>query len=107
MNRSLHARRVFGLVIAVFALVATASVTAGPASALSPPTVTSLDPQVAPTAGNVPVRIYGTDLAGATSVTFGTVAATDFVVIDAGLITAIVPPAAGGAGPTTPSWTSP
>ncbi|MDQ6948853.1 MAG: IPT/TIG domain-containing protein, partial [Actinomycetota bacterium] len=97
MHPSFRLRRVIGVVIAVLALVSGAVATAGPAAASNPPSITSLDPQVAPTAGGTPVRIYGSGFTGATAVTFGTVAATDFVVIGDGLITAIVPPAAGGA----------
>lgn len=98
MNPSNRSSRVLGTVVAVLALVAGTSATIAPAWAAPNPTITALDPQVAPTAGGTPVRIYGMGFAGATSVTFGAVVATDFAVIDGKLITAIVPPAAGGAG---------
>jgi hypothetical protein len=72
--------------------------TAGPAwAADGPPVVEGATPQSGPTAGGIPVRIYGTGFQGTTSVKFGAVLATNVTVIDSGLMTVIAPPAAGGA----------
>ena len=60
--------------------------------------------------GRTPVTIKGTNLTGATSVTFGGAAATSVVVVDAQTITALTPP--GTVGPavaavvTTPAGTA-
>lgn len=91
-------RHSWRLVVAVAtALTAGLLITANPALALDgPPVVESINPQWAPTAGGVPVRIYGTGLTGVTSVKFGAVNATKFKVIDSFLITAVVPAAATG-----------
>ena len=62
-----------------------------------PPLAVRTWPQTSPTAGGVPVRIYGQGLRGATSVTFGTQDAQNFQIVDSGLIFAVVPPALGGA----------
>ncbi len=62
-----------------------------------PPLAVRTWPQTSPTAGNVPVRIYGQGLRGATSVAFGAQEAVAFQVVDSGVIFAVVPPAGGGA----------
>ena len=78
------------------------------APAVAAPTVTGLSPNSGP-AGTL-VTIFGTNLAGATGVLFGTTAATSFTVVTANEITATSP--AGTAGSTvnvtvtTPSGTS-
>lgn len=43
---------------------------------VAPPSVTSISPSSGPTTGNTPVSIFGSNLGGVTSVTFGGVAAT-------------------------------
>jgi Autotransporter beta-domain/IPT/TIG domain len=60
------------------------------------PTLTSVSPSSGPSQGKTPVTIKGTNLTGATSVTFGGVAATSVVVVDAQTITALTPPGAVG-----------
>ena len=61
------------------------------------PTLTSVSPPSGPSQGKTPVTIKGTNLTGATSVTFGGAAATSVVVVDAQTITALTPP--GTVGP--------
>ena len=61
-----------------------------------PPTVTSLNPTSGPTAGGNSVVITGTNLTGATVVTFGGVAASSFTVDSPTQITAVVPAQAAG-----------
>ena len=55
------------------------------------PTVTSVNPSSGPPGGGNTVTIAGTGLTGATSVTFGGVAATSFNVVNDTTITAVVP----------------
>jgi streptogramin lyase len=72
--------------------------------------VTKLSPKKGPEQGGTSVTITGAELTGATSVTFGSVAATSFVVTSAHSILAIAPPGAAGAVDltiTTPLGTSP
>src|SRR5207253_10301057 len=59
--------------------------------AASAPAVTSLSPATGSTAGGTTVTITGTDCTGATGVTFGTVAATSFLVVSGTSITAVSP----------------
>ena len=61
------------------------------------PNVAGLTPASGPTGGGTPVIISGTNLAGASAVTFGATAATGFVVNSASKITAIAPPGSVGA----------
>lgn len=61
-----------------------------------PPEAVRPWPQTSPTAGGVPLRIYGRGLSGVTSVTFGSRGSPSFRAVDSGMIVAIVPPAAGG-----------
>jgi hypothetical protein len=61
------------------------------------PTLTSVSPAFGPSQGKTPVTIKGTNLTGATQVTFGGAAATSVVVVDAQTITALTPP--GTVGP--------
>jgi predicted outer membrane repeat protein len=61
------------------------------------PTVTGVSPTQGPAAGGASVVITGTDLSGATSVTFGGTAATAFTVDSATQITATTPAHAAGA----------
>jgi hypothetical protein len=61
------------------------------------PTLTSVSPPSGPSQGKTPVTIKGTNLTGATSVTFGGAAATSVVVVDAQTITALTPPGTVGA----------
>ena len=61
------------------------------------PTLTSVSPPSGPSQGKTPVTIKGTNLTGATSVTFGGAAATGVVVVDAQTITALTPPGTVGA----------
>ena len=75
------------------------------------PAVTAISPNTGPVPGGTAVTITGTALTGATSVMFGTTAATSVVVVSATKITAISPPGAAGAAVdvtvTTPVGTSP
>ncbi|MFS2109740.1 IPT/TIG domain-containing protein [Sphingomonas sp. Sphisp140] len=73
------------------------------------PAITSVSPTAGPTGGGTTVTITGTNLSGATAVTFGASPATGFTVNSATQITATAP--AGAAGTvdirvTTPSGTS-
>ena len=73
------------------------------------PAVTSVNPTAGPTAGGNSVTITGTNLTGATAVSFGSNAATNVTVVSASQITATPP--AGSAGTvdvtvTTPGGTS-
>ena len=58
------------------------------------PTVTSVTPGTGPNAGGNTVTITGTGFTGATSVTFGGVAATSFTVVNDTTITSVVPSSA-------------
>jgi alpha-tubulin suppressor-like RCC1 family protein len=74
------------------------------------PEVTGVSPAVGAQAGGTPVTITGADFEGATSVHFGSTAATSFTVDSPGSITAVSP--AGALGTvnvtvTTPAGTSP
>ncbi len=62
---------------------------------VSAPTVTSVSPTAGPTAGGTSVVITGTNLSGATAVTFGATAATGFTVNGATQITATAPAGTG------------
>jgi IPT/TIG domain len=70
----------------------------------APPTVTSIVPTSGPSTGGTSVTVHGTDLAGATSVSFGTTPATDVVVDSAGQLTAVAP---AGTGVTDVTVTTP
>ncbi|WP_179217928.1 S-layer family protein, partial [Delftia sp. K82] len=63
---------------------------------VSAPTVTSISPTAGPTAGGTTVTLTGTNLSGATAVTFGATAATGFTVNSATQITATAPAHAAG-----------
>jgi PKD repeat protein len=60
------------------------------------PAITSISPPNGPTGGSTPVTITGTDLIGATGVTFGGIAATGVTVISGTSITATTPGHAAG-----------
>ena len=62
---------------------------------VSAPTVTSVSPTAGPTAGGTSVVITGTNLSGATAVTFGATAAPGFTVNSATQITATAPAGTG------------
>jgi len=73
------------------------------------PTLTSISPTAGPTAGGTSLTLTGTNLTGATAVTFGATAASGFTVNSATSITATAP--AGAAGTvdvrvTTPGGTT-
>ena len=73
------------------------------------PTVSQVSPRQGPTAGGTAVTISGTNLTGATGVTFGAAAAASFTVNSATQITATSPAASAGTVDitvTTPSGTS-
>ncbi|WP_328340125.1 IPT/TIG domain-containing protein [Streptomyces violaceus] len=73
------------------------------------PTLTGLTPSQGPSTGGTTVTLTGTNLTGATAVSFGGTPATSFTVNSATQITAVTPPNAPGAAPvtvTTPSGTS-
>lgn len=61
------------------------------------PTITSITPNTGAEAGGTSVTITGTNLTGATSVTFGGVAATSVVVVSSTSITCVTPAHAAGA----------
>ncbi|GGN86398.1 hypothetical protein GCM10010112_67920 [Actinoplanes lobatus] len=74
------------------------------------PAITSLSPATAGTAAGGLIQIFGYQLTGATAVTFGGVAATNFVVVNDGLIVATKPALTAGtrdAVVTTPAGASP
>ncbi|MEI9979936.1 MAG: IPT/TIG domain-containing protein [Edaphobacter sp.] len=75
--------------------VATVQYTIG--STPATPTVTGIGPATGPTTGGTSVTIIGTNFTGVTSVNFGAVAATSFVLNSAGTITATAPAGAVGA----------
>jgi hypothetical protein len=78
-----------------------------------PPTVTAASPAGGPSTGGLPVAITGTNFTGVTSVTFGGVPATSFIVLGPTKILAVSPPGSGtvdlvvtnggGPSPTTPA----
>ncbi len=72
------------------------------------PVVNAVDPPNGTPLGGTPVSIVGTNLTGATSVTFGGLAATSFTVVNGGLIQAVAPPGSGATNVivTTPAGTS-
>ncbi len=73
------------------------------------PTITKVAPKTGPVAGETPVTITGTNLAGATSVRFGASDAIDITAGSATSITAVSPPGARGTVDvtvTTPSGTT-
>ena len=69
------------------------------------PTVTAISPTTGPTAGGVGVKITGTGFMQATGVKFGSVAATEVVVISDASITCLAP--AGSAGTVDVEVTNP
>jgi hypothetical protein len=84
------------------------SYVAPPPPILPAPTVTSVSPGFGTTLGLTPVTIKGTNLTGATNVTFGGNPATNVIVVDAATITALTPPGAVGlvaVAVTTPGGT--
>ncbi len=75
-----------------------------------PPSITSLSPSLGSTAGDTSVIITGSNLTGATAVSFGASPASSYVVNSATKITAVAPAQAAGAvrvQVTTPSGTTP
>jgi hypothetical protein len=89
----------------------TGTVTITPTSTTTTtPTVTSVSPSAGPVAGGQGVTIVGTHLTGATSVTFGSAAATHVVVVSSTKLTARTPAHAAAVVDvrvTTPDGTSP
>ncbi|WP_218018957.1 IPT/TIG domain-containing protein [Nocardia gamkensis] len=68
-----------------------------------------MSPNQGPSSGANTVTLTGTNLTGATAVTFGATAATSFTIVSATQITAVVPPGVAGAvnvTVTTPGGTS-
>ena len=72
------------------------------------PSITSISPTLGPTTGGTTVTITGTGFTGATSVDFGSVAATSFSVVSDTQVSAISPPGTGSVDVTvtTPNGTS-
>ncbi len=68
------------------------------------PTVTSVSPNNGPVAGGTAVTITGTNFAAGATVTFGSAAATNVVVVNSTTITATTP--AGSAGAVTVTVTN-
>lgn len=60
------------------------------------PTITSVTPSTGPSTGGTSVTINGTNLTGATSVTFGTTAAASFSVVNSTQVTAVTPSRSAG-----------
>jgi alpha-tubulin suppressor-like RCC1 family protein len=74
-----------------------------------PPVIAKVSPRVGPAAGGTTVTIKGTSLAGASSVSFGAIAAASFTVTSATSISAVAPAATSGnveISVTTPFGTS-
>lgn len=71
----------------------------------STPTVTAVTPNTGATSGGTPVTVSGTSFLPGATVTFGTGAATNVVVVSAVSITALTP--AGAAGSVTVTVTNP
>ncbi|MCJ8055281.1 putative Ig domain-containing protein [Shinella curvata] len=83
--------------ITVTTVGGTSATTAGDQFTYVPaPTVTSVSPTAGPTAGGMSVTITGTNLSGATGVTFGGTAASWFTVLNGTTITATSPAGAVG-----------
>ena len=83
----------FVVLVSCFAALA---IPVGSASALTPPTVTSISPGFGPLAGATSVAIAGTDFTGTTAVKFGTTAATTYTVNSATSITVVAPAESAG-----------
>jgi hypothetical protein len=71
-----------------------AATTADQYTYVTPPTILDLNPSDGPTTGGIKVTIYGSGFTGATGVSFGSTAATNFTVDSATQITATSPPSA-------------
>ena len=74
------------------------------------PTLTAVSPASGPTVGGTSVTITGTDLTGATGVSFGGTPAASFSVVNASTVTAVSPAHAAGlvdVAVTTPGGTTP
>jgi hypothetical protein len=71
---------------------------------VAPPTVSSVSPNAGPAAGGTSVTITGTNFAAGATVTFGSTAATNVVVVNSTTITATTP--AGSAGAVTVTVTN-
>ncbi|WP_280255908.1 IPT/TIG domain-containing protein [Nocardia abscessus] len=74
--------------------------TGGPCNCVScpggaAPTLTTINPGAGPEAGGTTVTLTGTDLTGATAVSFGATPATSFTVDSATQITAVAPAGSG------------
>lgn len=83
--------------------ILTAAIVSGSVVILAP-TVTSLSVATGPTTGSTATTINGTNLTGASAVTFGGVAATSVVVVNSTTITCVSP--AGSAGAVTVAVTT-
>ncbi len=73
------------------------------------PTIASVSPEAGTAAGGTPITIVGTNLAGASVVTVGGVAATSVTVVSNTTVTALTPPGAPGLASvsvTTPAGTA-
>jgi hypothetical protein len=89
---------------AVSVVVTTTSGSATAAQAFTyvgAPTITTISPTSGPTSGGTTVTITGSGFGGATSVTFGSLAATGVTVVSSTEITAITPAQAAGAVPVS------
>ncbi|MBV9022698.1 MAG: IPT/TIG domain-containing protein [Streptomycetaceae bacterium] len=73
---------------------------------LPAPVVSGISPSRGPLSGGTTVTLTGSNLTGATAVTFGSTPATSFTVVSATQITAVSPPSTA-AGPATITVTTP
>jgi hypothetical protein len=72
-----------------------------PYTYVAAPTLTSIAPNTGPVVGGTTVVLTGTNLTGATAVSFGATPATSFVVNSATQITAVAPAGTAGTVPVT------
>jgi alpha-tubulin suppressor-like RCC1 family protein len=99
--------------VAVHSIGGAAGIAAGASHVLafgaSLPTVSSISPQSGPVGGGTPVTITGANVGSATSVHFGTAAATELVINSSSSVTATAPAGTGTVNVTvtTPAGTSP
>ena len=77
---------------------------AGGFTYIAAPTMSSVSPSIGPVTGGTAVTITGTNFAAGATVMFGSVAATNVVVVNSTTITATTPAASAGVVPVTVTW---